>query len=700
VELGEIEETLREHPEVRDAVVTAERRPGGEVRLIGYVIPAGPTPLSAGQLREWLQAKLPPYMVPITYVQLQDLPLTSNGKLDRRALPAPEELSDDRHGYEPPVGETEILIARIWAETLQLERVGRHDNFFELGGHSLLAVKVIERMRREKLQTDVRTLFTAPTLRILAEAVGEVKAGIEVPPNLIPPGCRAITPEMLPLVDLTPPQIDGLAARVPGGIANVQDIYPLAPLQDGILFHHLMTAEGDPYLQRVLLSFNGRARLDAFLQALQMVIDRHDILRTAILWEDLPEPVQVVWRQATLIVEEISLNPDAGEIAEQLRARFDPRHYRLDVRHAPLVRAVIAHDPVHDRWILLQLSHHLVDDYTSLKFLFAEIQVSLQGRTEQLAAPLPFRNLVAQARLGMSREEHETFFRKLLGDVEEPTVPFGLTDVQGDGSGVEEVRREVDTPLARRLRDRARALGVSAASLFHLAWAHVLARGSGRMDVAFGTVLFGRMQGGEETNRAMGLFINTLPIRIRVGKEGMERSVRQTHELLAELIRHEHASLALAQRCSAVAAPTPLFNSLLNYRHSSRATAPSPEALLAWQGIEVLEAEERSNYPLALSVDDLDDGFAVTVQAMKPIDPGQVCEYLQTALEGIINALEMAPTAPAELALLIAQNEMDSMNSNEIDRILDQLEHLSEEEAQAILTGKTLSFDHRRSSRE
>ena len=117
----------------------------------------------------------------------------------------------------------------------------------------------------------------------------------------------------------------------------------------------------------------------------------------------------------------------------------------------------------------------------------------------------------------------------MLGDVDEPTTPFGLTDVHGDGSDITDARRRVDASLARRVRECARALGVSAASIFHLAWAQVLARVSGRDDVVFGTVLFGRMQGGSRADRVLGLFINTLPIRIRVGDDGAQDSVRSTH---------------------------------------------------------------------------------------------------------------------------------------------------------------------------
>ena len=123
--------------------------------------------------------------------------------------------------------------------------------------------------------------------------------------------------------------------------------------------------------------------------------------------------------------------------------------------------------------------------------------------------------------MGVSPAENEAYFRKMLGDVQEPTAPFGLLDVQGDGSGIEEAHLLVDEALAGRLRAHARRLRVSAASLCHLAWAQVLARLCGREDVVFGTVRSGRdLQGGEGADRVVGPFINTLPVRIRVGEEG------------------------------------------------------------------------------------------------------------------------------------------------------------------------------------
>ncbi|HEU4562328.1 MAG TPA: amino acid adenylation domain-containing protein, partial [Longimicrobium sp.] len=564
------------------------------------------------------------------------------GKLDRKALPVPEGDAYARAGYEAPLGEVETALAKIWAEVLGLERVGRWDHFFELGGHSLLAVKLIERMRRVGLYMEVRALFTTPVLAELAGVVGRASLDVEVPANAIPEGCESLTPEMLPLVELTQAEIDRIVAGVPGGAANVQDIYPLAPLQEGILFHHQMSQEGDPYLLSSVTEFDTRARLEQYLAALQAVIDRHDILRTAMAWEELREPVQVVWRHAPLPVEEVELDAGGGDAAGQLWRRHDPRRYRMELGRAPLLRACIAEDRARGRWLLLILAHHLMSDHESLEVLREEISAHLRGREAELPAPRPFRTYVAQASLGVSRDEHERFFRALLGGVEEPTAPYGLLDVWGEGHGIGEARLAVAGDVAARLRRRARALGVSTASLCHLAWAQVLARLSGRHDVVFGTVLFGRMQGGEGTDRVLGPFINTLPVRIGVGEEGAEAAVRRTHALLADLLRHEHASLALAQRASGVAAPAPLFTSLLNYRYGG-GRGRSHEAGEATEGARGIGARARTNYPLTLSVDDLGEAFSLTAQVAAPAQAERVCRIMHTALERLAEALEVSP---------------------------------------------------------
>ncbi|MGY2233359.1 AMP-binding enzyme, partial [Pseudomonas tolaasii] len=146
IELGEIEARLGEHPQVKDVVVLARQDEPGHKRLVAYFTER--ENVSIETLRDYLHDQLPDYMVPAAYVRLDSLPLTNNGKVDRKALPVPDQDALLSRGYEAPQGEIETLLAQIWADVLKVEQVGRHDNFFELGGHSLLAVSLIERMRQ------------------------------------------------------------------------------------------------------------------------------------------------------------------------------------------------------------------------------------------------------------------------------------------------------------------------------------------------------------------------------------------------------------------------------------------------------------------------------------------------------------------------------------------------------------------------
>ncbi|MBC3502493.1 non-ribosomal peptide synthase/polyketide synthase [Pseudomonas sp. SWRI59] len=642
VELGEIEARLGACAGIRETAVVVREDVPGDKRLVAYFTASEPAP-GIAELHQQLQGQLPDYMLPAAYVCLGGLPLTANGKLDRRALPQPGSDAVLNRAFEAPQGEVETTLAAIWAELLKVAQVGRHDHFFELGGHSLLAVTLVERMRKAGLGADVRVLFAQPTLAALAAAVGSGRE-VQVPANRVPQGARHITPDMLSLITLDQASIDRIVATVPGGAANVQEIYPLAPLQEGILYHHLSAAQGDPYLLQSRLAFDNLAQLQRWAGALQQVIDRHDILRTAVVSEGLEHAVQVVWREARMQVCAID-DLAAGSVIDALQARFDARHQRLDLSRAPLLRLLHADDPANQRVVAMLQFHHLALDHTAMEVIASEMQAVLAGHGERLPAPVPYRTYVAQARLGANDAGHEAFFRDMLGDLDAPTLPFGLADVQGDGRAIEEARLAIDASLARGLREQARRLGVSAASLAHLAWARVLGVLANRTDVVFGTVLMGRLQGGEGADRALGVFINTLPLRIDLCAP-VAQAVRITHQRLSALLAHEHASLALAQRCSGVAASTPLFSALFNYRHST-AGAPA-EADTGTPGVRLLGGEERSNYPLTLSVDDLGEGFALSVLAQEGIGAERVAGWMNQALIELLQALTQTPDKPVD----------------------------------------------------
>ncbi|WP_246771887.1 condensation domain-containing protein, partial [Pseudomonas syringae] len=179
-------------------------------------------------------------------------------------------------------------------------------------------------------------------------------------------------------------------------------------------------------------------------------------------WEDLDEPVQVVLREATLTVDELTLDAADGPIETQLLEHFDTRHHRLNLRDAPLMRMVCVEDPANARWVAILLYHHIAIDHAALELVKHEMQAFLLGEGHALPEAVPYRNYVAQARLGVGADAHEGFFREMLADIDEPTLPFGVLETPGSDSLIEDLRLPLDDALSARLRTLARQLGVSA----------------------------------------------------------------------------------------------------------------------------------------------------------------------------------------------------------------------------------------------
>ena len=657
IEPGEAQAVLAACPGVARAVVTVREDTPGDRRLTGYLVPGadgdGQRADLIARAREHAAARLPDYLVPSVFTVLDELPLTPGGKLDRAALPAPQRAGGAAAGREPATITEEILCG-IFAEVLGVERVGPEDDFFALGGHSLLAVRLVERLREQGLQVPVRALFEAPTPERLAAVAGPVT--VTVPPNLIPDGAEQITPAMLALIELTGEQIGQIVAGVEGGAANVADIYPLAPLQEGMFFHHLMASPdtADVYLQSFVLRMESRRHLEGFIAALGQVIARHDVLRTSVAWQELPEPVQVVWRQASLPVTEITLQPGTDRVAG-LQAAVPAQ---IDLSLAPLLRLVTAAEPGTGGHLALLQMHHMVLDHAGLEMVLEEIKALVAGRADALPAPLPFRDFVAQARLGVPREEHQRYFAALLGDVTEPTAPYGLTDIHQPGEA-RRARQPLGAELAGRLRELARARSVSAATIAHLAWARLLAVLAGQDDVVFGTVLLGRMNAGAGADRIPGLYMNTLPVRVQIGAAGVAEALAAMQSQLAGLLTHEHAPLVLAQQASGIPAHLPLFTTLFNYRHSQPRGTRTPGADTQRTGIGMVAVgQDRSNYPIDVSVDDTGTGFSLSVMCTAPGDPQQLGALLCTCLDNLVSLLDTVPDTPLHAVPVLGEPEL------------------------------------------
>ncbi|MDP9649651.1 amino acid adenylation domain-containing protein [Paraburkholderia caledonica] len=436
---------------------------------------------------------------------------------------------------------------------------------------------------------------------------------------------------------VSPDDMARIAASVEGGIDNIEGVYPLTPLQEGMLFHHLLAGDHDPYMLHQGVRFGSRHALEQFVAALRAVVARHGILRSAMVWDALAEPVQVVWRKVELPLFEGE--PEAGAqeagMAWLARQSTSPR-YRIDVAAAPLMRLLCMRDTSGD-WLLVVASHHLIGDRASLDLMRDELGARMADAS---ARPYPARQFgeYALAVRAAGDERDVTFFRELLGDVDEPTAPFGLLDAIDGRAPLAEARRPLDGALVRRMREQARRAEVGAPAIVHLAWSLVLARASGRDDVVFGTVLSGRMRVAAMSADMLGMLVNTLPFRAKLAGRGTLDCVVDAQRLLTQLVAHEHVPLTLARRASAIAPPTPLFGALLDYRHVGHAPARSTA-----DAVMFAVGRERTSFPLTLSIDDSGETLTCAVQTFEGMGPARILDYFVEALRQVVDALEHAP---------------------------------------------------------
>lgn len=649
IELGEIEAKLNAAQAVDTSVVIVREDIPGDQRLVAYVVLAEEVQDTAiqGALAEFLKITLPDYMIPSAFVVLDEIPVTANGKVNRSGLPAPESDAYASQAYVAPRTETEALLVDIWTEILGFDsgEIGVNDNFFALGGHSLLIPKMLARLQEHEETADIRSVFDAPILASLAAEIDSAVAQETyiVPPNKIPEGCTYIAPDMITLMTLGSEEIDNIATAVAGGAANIQDIYPLAPLQEGMLFHHVMDPDNDPYVLSGLFSFENRARLDQFVSALQNVIDRNDVLRTAIVSKGVSQPVQVVYRQAKLVLETVTPAPGV-DAQKHIRGMLHGPHV-MNIHIAPMIQLKAACDTETGVWYMLFNMHHLVDDATSLGFLFSEVVAYLKGNEADLSNPIPYREFVGYVVNQMNSVDAKAFFEKMIGDVDEPTIPFGLTDVHGDGSGIIDMRRSIPIHLSSSIRALAKRMCLSPASLFHAAWAMVISALAGKDDVVFGTVLSGRLQGIHGAERMLGNFINTMPLRVNLANKSVRQLLQETDMALRDLIGYEQASLSLAQSCSGMDNDIPLFSAMINFRYMG-SDGRIDEGDLVQFGIKSLVGVvERTNYPLVVSIDDQGDDFSIDVQVDQSLSCESIIGYLESAIARIVSAMSQESTA-------------------------------------------------------
>ena len=433
-------------------------------------------------------------------------------------------------------------------------------------------------------------------------ARGMLRALEEILAHCADPAAGGRTPSDFPLARLDQAAVD----RVVGDGRAVADVYPLTPMQAGMLFHSLLEPEGSTYVNQVQLVLSGITDPDALAEAWQRTVDANPILRTRLSWQESAEPLQLVQQRATVLVTRHDWTGQAPEDVERETSRLlaADRQAGLDLGTAPLMRlTLIRLSPTRVR--LVWTFHHILLDGWSAAQVFDEVceryAALTSGRRPSLPERAPFGDYLRWL-AGQDAAGAERYWRETLAGFRAPTgLPRDRRPAEAHrSSSSESVRVTLDTGVSARVREAAQQAGLTVNTLLQGAWALLLSRYGGSEDVVFGTIVSGRPADLPGVTSMVGLFINTQPTRVRV--DGRRRLLDWLGELQtaqSEARRHDFVSLAQLQGWSEVPGGTALFDSILVFENY-----PFDAAAVTRHGLGV-EAErdlEPTNYPLSVAV--------------------------------------------------------------------------------------------------
>ncbi|MFE6055026.1 amino acid adenylation domain-containing protein [Kitasatospora sp. NPDC056446] len=627
IEIGEIEAALTGLDGVKDGVVVVHETRGAR-HLVAYVVSERGREADPQAWREALSARLPGYQVPSWFIPMDALPLSNSGKVDRRALPEPQVDLLTAGEHVEPRTDTERLLAGVWAEVFGVDRVGVTDNFFAVGGDSILAIKVVSRLRSHGIRLTAKDLFLTPTVAELAGVATSTDGATGADGA---PGGAADRP----LVELTPAE----AARLAEG-GPVEDVYPLTPMQSGMLFDALMTEDTGLHLIQFDLVLDHVEDPELLARAWQSAADRLPILRTAVVWSDLGDPVQVVRAAATLPVtrHDWRLLPEAERQEAWQALRAADRAAGVDLDTAPLARvAVIRLTDTSVR--LLWSMHHIVMDGWSGAELLAEVAADYARLRDGEAPParprVPFRDYLRWLD-GQDRAAAEAYWRGVLGDFTVPTrLPYdrpAAPDYRPRATELVEV--DIAPALSARLVEVAKRTKLTTSTLLQGAWALLLSRYGGGREVCFGGTVSGRTPDLAGVDSIIGMLVNTLPVLARVDPE--QDLVPWLAGLQAEQARardFETVSLTQAQSWSGLSAGDNLFDSIIVFENY-----PFDERAFTAHGLDLTRFDTETGSGTALGVVVL-PGERITVRLH--FDPAlfeadsvrRMADYLRTLLE-------------------------------------------------------------------
>ncbi|AZF31887.1 Non-ribosomal peptide synthetase [Pseudomonas sp. R4-35-07] len=665
IEMGEIEASLQALPQVREAAVHALPSATG-TQLVAYVVAAEGHVLETQALASRLRQSLPDYMVPGQWVVLEALPLNTNGKLDRRALPAPD-LNLHAPAYVAPHSPLQIQLAAIWQAVLQVERVGLDDHFFERGGHSLLATQVISRVRHAlKLEVPLRALFEQPTLRAFADACAALQMSTAQPLLALERG--------RPLA--------------------------LSFAQERQWFLWQLDPASAAYHVPVALHLRGQLDRAALEQAFQALVQRHEPLRTTFV-EQGEHTLQVIHPHLALTIEQQRVDVAAIEqaVAEEIQRPFD-------LRNGPLMRVKVL-DVAPEHHVLVITQHHIISDGWSMQVMVDELVALYQGDDALPALPIQYADYAQWQRDWMAAGETQRqldYWCARLGS-EHPVLALPLDHPRPAVQSHRGARRQIhlDRALVAELKALAQRQDVTLFMLLLASFQTLLHRYSGQSEIRVGVPIANRTR--LETERLVGFFVNTQVLQAQLhGQMPFEQLLAQVKRRALEAQAHQDLpfeQLVEALQPERSLSHNPLFQVMFNHQDSLRA-GPVHLPGLALQALDW--AGHTTQFDLSLETEESADGLWASLTYATDLFEAATLERLAGHWHNLLRAVVSdASQALDDLSMLSApqwQQMVEDWNHTSFDYPREQCVHqlfeaqaLAQPEAVALrFNGDRLSY--------
>ncbi|TAF08889.1 MAG: amino acid adenylation domain-containing protein, partial [Nostocales cyanobacterium] len=647
IELGEIEATLAAHPDIWETVVVVREDEPGNKRLVAYVVSnTGITPTSA-ELRQFLGEQLPSYMIPSVFVSLQSLPLTSNGKIDRRALPAPDSARPELENiFVAPRTSEEQILAAIWSRVLDVAQVGIHDNFFALGGDSIRSIQVLSQAREQGLNLTVKQLFQYQTIAELVQ------------------GLKAENQEISKLQLTQPFSLVAAADQqlLPDGL---EDAYPLAMLQLGMIYHSEYNQESAVYHD--IFSYHLRTTLNVPIleQAINDLINNHPVLRTSFDLSNFSVPLQFVHRKVTikLAVEDWSHLSDTQQEAA-LDSWFEiEKKQHFDWSQAPLLRFFV-HRRTAETFNITVSFHHAILDGWSVASLTTELfkrYLSLLGEKVEDVSPefsVKYRDFIALEQQAISSLATQQYWQQKLADcnfTKLPRLTSGSDEIEiYPEIGIQQVR--LNAQISAGLKQLAHTAAVPLKNVLLAAHLRVLNFLSGEADVVTGVVTNGRPE-QNDGERILGLFLNTLPLRLQLSGGSWIDLVKQVFAQEQEILPHRRYPLSQIQNNLGNQS---LFETAFNFTNFH-----VYEQVIGLDNLEILGGKffDQTNitFLAQFSIEPGSSDIAVNLEYNpRELSPAQV-EQISNYYHVVLTAMAQTPESSYHLTSLISEQEQKQL---------------------------------------